>query len=228
MVKKVLFVLSSHEQLGNTGKQTGWYLAEAAHPHHVLTSKGIEVEFTSPAGGKAPLDESSKSEDYLKDEVNKHFFNDPKIQSLVSNTKKASEVKINEYDAILYVGGHGVMWDFADNETLVKLGEAIWAKGGVVAAVCHGPAGVINLKDEKGEILVKGKNVAGFSNDEEEAIGLTKVVPYSLEDRLKGQGANYSKGDKWTSHVVVDGRLVTGQNPQSANAVGEAIAKLLA
>ncbi|CAF1294241.1 unnamed protein product, partial [Didymodactylos carnosus] len=181
------------------------------------------VDFASVKGGLAPVDPSSID---LKDAVNKQFW-EGEGKSLTENTKKASKIYPNDYDAVFYAGGHGVMWDFPTNPDLWNISETIWNNGGVVAAVCHGPAGLVNLKDKNGEYIIQGRQVAGFTNEEEEAVGMTKVVPFLLEDALKKQGGVYSKAANWESYVKVDGKLITGQNPASAAAVGEEIAKLL-
>jgi len=227
MTKKVLFVLSSHSDLGTSGQKTGWYLPEAAHPYHVLTSKGFAVDFASPKGGHAPVSPNSTTEDFLKDELNNQFLNSPKTKALYENTLKASAVDPKQYGAILYVGGHGGMWDFADDATLIKVAETIWANGGVVAAVCHGVAGILNLKAPNGELIIKGRQVTGFTNAEEEAISLTNVMPFLVEDKLKEHGGKFSSAGVWAPHVLVDGKLVTGQNPGSATGVAEEIAKLV-
>ncbi len=221
---KVLIVVTSHSQLGNTGKLTGYYLPEVTHPAHALEKDGIAFDIASPKGGKAPMDESSKD---LSDPINKSFMSKTDFVKKLENTKKLEDIKPSDYQAILFAGGHGTMWDFKDNKSLAKLAADIYQKGGVVAAVCHGPAALINIKLQSGEYLVKGKKVAGFSNAEEEAAGLTKIMPFLLETELVNRGAKYSKVDLWKEHVQVDERLVTGQNPASAEGVGQAIAKLL-
>lgn len=221
---KVLIVVTSHSQLGNTGKPTGYYLSEVTHPAHVLEQAGYTVEIASPQGGKAPMDPSSLD---LKDPVNKAMLENPEFKKKLDNTLKLASVDSTKYAAILFSGGHGTMWDFKDEPAVSKVAAAIYEKNGVVAAVCHGPAALINLKLSNGKYLIAGKNVAGFSNDEEKAVELTKIVPFSLEDELVKRGGKYSKTKLWGNHVVVDDRLVTGQNPASATSVGEAIAKLL-
>lgn len=218
---KILFVLSSHEKLGDTGKETGFYLSEAAHPWKVLKGD-YQIEFVSPEGGKVPVDGFD-----LEDPVNKEFWENPQIQKALNNTMKPSDVDPAEYVAIHYVGGHGTMWDFPQNQTLAEIAEKIYEDQGVVSAVCHGPAGLLNIKLPDDSYLIDGKKVAGFSNAEEEAAGLTEVVPFLLEDKLKERGARYSEGEKFTEHVVKDGRLVTGQNPQSATKMAEMVLELL-
>lgn len=223
-ILKVLVVVTSHSELGNTGKPTGYYLSEVTHPVVALERSGISVDIASPKGGKAPMDESSLD---LKDPINKTYMEKTEFVKKLENTIKLADIDPSKYSAIVFAGGHGTMWDFKDDTTIPKLSSAIYEKGGVVAAVCHGPAALINIKLSNGTYLISGKNVGGFSNAEEEAAGLTKVVPFSLEDELVKRGARYSKTGLWGNHVVVDGRLVTGQNPASAESVGEAVAKIL-
>jgi putative intracellular protease/amidase len=218
---KILFVLSSHEKLGDTGKETGFYLSEAAHPWKVLKGN-YQIDFVSPEGGKVPVDGFD-----LEDPVNKEFWENPQIQKALNNTMKPSDVNTTNYVAIHYVGGHGTMWDFPQNEALAEIAAKIFQNKGVVSAVCHGPAGLLNIKLSNGSYLIDGKKVAGFSNAEEKAAGLTEVVPFLLENKLKERGANYSEGEIFTEHVVRDGRLITGQNPQSATKMAEEVLELL-
>eukprot|EP01133_Synstelium_polycarpum_P002652 gene2652-3058_t len=223
---KVLFVLSSHGELGNSGKKTGWYLSEASHPWESLTKKGFEVDFVSPKGGAPPLDPSSN--DVEKDLVNKAFMEDKEVAQKLKNTLSPDKVNPKDYICIHYVGGHGVMWDVVDDSKLLEIARTIYEdQGGVVSAVCHGPSGIFNIKLKNGSYLVADKHVAAFTNAEEEAVGLTKVVPYSLQDRLQERGAIVTVGDLWSSTCRVDGRLVTGQNPQSAKELGEKLTDLL-
>ncbi|PWJ42088.1 type 1 glutamine amidotransferase domain-containing protein [Sediminitomix flava] len=220
--QKILFVLSSHSELGDTGKETGYYLSEAAHPYEVLHKAGYQIDFVSPKGGKAPVDGFD-----LDDKVNKAFWENEEIQKQLNNTLKPSQVKAKDYVAIHYVGGHGTMWDFPNNKKLAKIARDIYENEGVVSAVCHGPSGLLNIKLSNGEYLIEGKNVSVFTNEEEEAVKLTEVVPFSLEDEFIAKGAKVDKAENWASKVSVDGRLVTGQNPASAKEVGEAIITLL-
>lgn len=221
---KVLIVVTSHANLGTTGKPTGYYLPEVTHPYAVLVEQGITVDIASPQGGKAPLD--AKSLD-LQDPVNKYFWENPATRSKLENTIPLTEIKAESYKVILFAGGHGTMWDFAKNQHIQNLTKEIYENGGFVAAVCHGPAALVDVKLSNGKYLVDGKKVAAFSNAEEEAAGLTKVMPFLLETELVKRGAIYSKADLWAKHVVTDGRLVTGQNPASASEVGRELAKLL-
>lgn len=220
--ERILFVLTSHGVKGSTGEPTGFYLSEVTHPYEILTRAGYEVDFVSPKGGRPPVDGLK-----LDDPINAAFWKDPAMQRRLDSTLRPDQVRPEDYEAIFYAGGHGTMWDFADNVELAALASRIYADGGVVAAVCHGPAGILNIKAPDGSLLIAGRDVTGFSNEEEEAAKLTEVVPYLLEDELKARGARYSKAEKFQKHCMVSGRLVTGQNPASAGAVGEAIAELL-
>jgi len=224
MPGKILFAVTNHSELGTTGKKTGWYLPEVAHPYHVFVKAGYTVDFISPKGGLSPVDEGSKSV-AEKDEVSKDFLNNH--IDATTNTKKPSDVSSKDYVAFFYPGGHGPLWDLADNSEVGKIAAQIYEHGGPVGAVCHGPAGLLSVKLSNGEHLVKGKKVTGFSNEEEEAAGLTKVVPFSLEDKLKEQGGIYSHGPKWAPYAISDGRVVTGQNPASSTPVAEEFLKLL-
>ncbi len=221
---KALIVVTSHADLGSTGKKTGYYLPEVTHPFFELVDKGIEVDIASIKGGKAPMDEGSRS---LTDPANKRFLESKAFAALLENTKKLEAVNAEDYQAIIFAGGHGTMWDFAQTKAVASVAEGIYRRGGVVAAVCHGPAALVNLKNEDGSPLVRGKRLATFSNAEEEAAGLTKFVPFLLESEFKKLGARYESAPLWQEKVVVDGRLVTGQNPASAAGVGEEVAKLL-
>lgn len=215
--QKILFVLTNHDQKGNTGIKTGFFLSEAAHPWEILKDH-YEIDFVSPLGGKCPVDGFD-----LKDPVNKEFWENKEIQEKINNTMKPSEVNPADYVAIHFVGGHGAMWDFPQNKELAKIAAKIYENEGVVSAVCHGPAGLVNIKLDNGSYLIAGKRVAGFSNGEEKAVKLDKAVPFLLEDKLKERGAEYSCGPNWKEHVEHDGRLITGQNPQSATKVGEEV-----
>lgn len=217
-MKKILFVVTSHDKKGNTGQPTGYYLGEVSHPWEVLQNAGYEIDFVSPQGGKAPVDGFN-----LEDPINKKFWDDKKYRSKIEHTKKPSEIKTKDYVAIFYAGGHGAMWDFADNTELAKIAQKIYENNGVVSAVCHGPAGLVNIKLSNGNYLVDGKKINAFTNEEEIAVKLENVVPFALETKLIERGANFEKSGLWQSHVTTDQRVVTGQNPQSAKEVGEAI-----
>jgi putative intracellular protease/amidase len=222
MEKKILFVVTSHDKKGNTGEPTGYYLAEVAHPWEVLHNAGYEIDFVSPQGGKAPVDGFN-----LEDPINKKFWDNAAYQQKISHTMKPSEVDPSKYAAIFYAGGHGAMWDFADNTALAGIAGRIYEAGGVVSAVCHGPAGLVNIRLSNGQYLVAGKKINAFTNEEETAVKLDKVVPFLLETTLIARGAIFEKSGLWQKHVVTDQRVVTGQNPASAQAVGEATLAVL-
>lgn len=222
MKKKILFVVTSHDKKGNTGESTGYYLGEVSHPWEVLHHSGYEIDFVSPKGGKAPVDGFN-----LDDAANNAFWNNNEYRYKVEHTLTPSEINPNDYAAIYYAGGHGAMWDFADNVQLAKIAQQIYEKNGIVGAVCHGPAGLVNIKLSNGKYLVDGKKINAFTNEEEAAVKLEKVVPFALETKLIERGAKFEKSGLWQQHVVTDSRVVTGQNPQSAKAVGEAILALL-
>ena len=223
---KILMVLTSHDQLGNTGKKTGFWLEEFAAPYYILKDAGAAITLASPKGGQPPLDPKSDLPENLT-ELTKRFRADKAAQAELANTKKLSDVSADDYDAVFYPGGHGPMWDMPDNTTSIALIEAFVKAGKPVGAVCHAPAALVNVRGVDGEYLVKGKRVTGFTNAEEEAVGLSKVVPFLLEDRLKERGGLYSKGADWAPYVQVDGKLVTGQNPASSGPAAEALLKLL-
>jgi len=219
---KALFVLTSHGEKGNTGQKTGFYLPEAAHPWEVLRREGIGVDLVSPKGGKPPMDGVD-----LDDPAQRAFVEDPEMARKLKDTLRPEQVDAADYDAILFVGGHGTMWDFPQNGELARVAADVYEAGGAVGAVCHGPAGLVNVRLSNGEHLVAGKTVASFTDDEERAVGLADVVPFLLESRLKERGAGHTKAPNFEAHVEVDGRLVTGQNPASAAGVGEALARVV-
>ncbi len=221
---KVLFVLTSHSELGNTGEKTGFWVEEFAAPYYVLTDEGVDVTIASPKGGQPPIDPKSEAPDAQTEET-KRFYADKDLKERMANTKKLSDVKAEDFDAVFYPGGHGPMWDLYDDKNSIALIQDFWSEGKPVAAVCHAPSALLNVKDINGDPLVKGKKVTGFTNSEEAAVKLTEVVPYLLEDELKALGGNYSKGSDWSSYVVKDGMLITGQNPASS---AEAARELLA
>ncbi len=221
-MKKVLFVITSHDKKGETGEPTGYYLAEVSHPWNVLFSAGYEIDFVSPKGGKSPVDGFD-----LEDSINKQFWDNLKYRNKIENSMKPSEVKTEEYSAIFYAGGHGTMWDFPDNIELAKIAAQIYENNGIVSAVCHGPAGLVNIKLSNEKYLVEGKKINSFTNEEEIGVGLEKVVPFMLETKLIERGAIFEKSGLWQKHITTDQRIITGQNPQSAQAVGEAILREL-
>jgi putative intracellular protease/amidase/quinol monooxygenase YgiN len=222
MRKKILFVVTSHDQKGNTGEPTGYYLSEVAHPWNELVNAGYEIDFVSPKGGKAPVTGFN-----LEDSINKKFWEDPAYRYKRENTMQPSEVNTDNYVAIHYAGGLGSMWDFADNTMLALIAAKIYEKGGIVSAVCHGPAGLINVRLSNGKYLIDGKRINAYSNEEEEHIKMEKVVPFLLEPTLIERGAIFEKSGIAQVHVVTDQRVVTGQNPESAKAVGAAVIEQL-
>jgi putative intracellular protease/amidase len=223
---KILMVLTSHDKLGNTGRKTGFWLEEFAAPYFTFLDAGATITVASPKGGQPPLDPVSDMPEG-QTELTRRFKNDPAAQKVLTNTVRLSDVEAGDYDAVFYPGGHGPMWDLAEDLQSIALIEAFWNAGKPVGAVCHGP-GVFHRVKVDGQPLVKGKRVTGFTNDEEEAVHLTKVVPFLVEDELKRLGARYEKVENWKPYVVTDGRLVTGQNPASSKSGAEALLKLLA
>lgn len=220
--KKILFIVTSQNQIPKTGKSTGAYIGEITHPYEVLTKAGYKIDFVSPKGGETPLD----GMDSL-DKTSKKYLADNEFLQKIQLTKTPDEVSAKDYDAIFYAGGHGTMFDLPQNKKLQKLTAEIYESGGVVSAVCHGPAGLVNVELSDGSYLVEGKEVSAFTNEEEEAVKLTTAMPFLLEDKLKARGAKYTKADNFKKHVVVSDRVITGQNPASAKAVGEEILKAL-
>ncbi|KAB1118185.1 type 1 glutamine amidotransferase domain-containing protein [Micromonospora aurantiaca] len=216
---RALIALTSHSELGRTGRSTGYYVGEAAEPWEVFRAAGYDVDLASVAGGEPPVDG--------RDE-NDTTQNDFLATAGVTDTPKAADVDPAGYDVILFAGGHGTMWDFPDDPDLARIARSVYERGGVVAAVCHGPSALVNLTLTDGSRLIAGKRVAGFTNSEEAAVGLTDEVPFLLADKLGEAGAQHVPAPDFTEHVVVDGRLVTGQNPQSARAVADAVVKLIA
>jgi len=222
--QRVLFVVTSHGQLGDTGKETGYFLREVAYPHTALTEAGYQVDFVSPKGGATPMDPISKD---LDDEVNKAFVENEALMTTLQDTLTPETIDPSNYVAIFYAGGHGTMWDLPDCAALARIAVAIYEEGGAIGAVCHGPAGLVNMKLSDGSYLVAGKRVASFTDEEEQAVGLENVMPFLLASELKKRGAIHTKADNFKPHVEVDGRLVTGQNPPSAKGVGEALVQVL-
>jgi putative intracellular protease/amidase len=223
---KVLMVLTSHSELGDTGKKTGFWVEEFAAPYYTLKDAGAEITLASPKGGQPPIDPKS-AEPGAQTEATKRFDKDAELQKLLANTKKLGEVKAADFDAVFFPGGHGPLWDLTKDPDSIKLIQDFWRAKKPVAAVCHAPSVLLNVKDENGEPLVKGKRVTGFTNTEEEAVQLTKVVPFLLEDELKNKGGQYSKKEDWASYVVKDGMLITGQNPASSEAAAKELLALL-
>ncbi|WP_341212394.1 type 1 glutamine amidotransferase domain-containing protein [uncultured Limimaricola sp.] len=221
---KILMILTSHDRLGDTGEKTGFWLEEFAAPYYVFKDAGAEITLASPQGGQPPLDPKSDEPDF-QTEATHRFKEDKEAQDQLASTERLDEIYPNQYDAVFYPGGHGPMWDLAENADSRRIIEAFVNNDRPLGAVCHAPAIFLHTQTEAGEPLVKGRKVTGFTNGEEEGVGLTDVVPFLLEDMLKGHGADYSKGDDWAPYVLVDGTLVTGQNPASSE---EAAKKLLA
>lgn len=219
---RVLMVLTSHGELGDTGEPTGFYLSEFTHPYHVFTEAGYQIDVISPKGGKAPMDGVNR-----EDPINAAFLADPDLVAITEHTRKPRKVHAKHYNAIFFAGGHGTMWDFPNNTRLQSLTADIYEQGGVVAAVCHGPAGLVNVTLSDGSYLVAGKRVNSFTDEEERAVAKDDVVPFMLETKLRERGGVFSESGNFESHVVVDGRLVTGQNPASATGVAEAVVELL-
>jgi putative intracellular protease/amidase len=223
---KILIVLTSHDQLGDTGEKTGFWLEEFAAPYYLLKDAGAAITLASPKGGQPPLDPKSDLPEN-QTELTKRFSSDSAAQTELSNTKKLADVSADDFDAIFYPGGHGPMWDLADNVISIALIEAFVKADKPVGAVCHAPVALVNARGKDGAYLVKGKRVTGFTNEEESAVGLTAVVPFLLEDRLKERDGIFSKAATWAPYVQVDGKLVTGQNPASSGPAAEELLKLL-
>jgi len=223
---KILLILTSHDQLGDTGEKTGFWLEEFAAPYYVLKDAGADITIATPNGGMPPIDPKSTTTDFQTAST-KRYDEDKDLQKLLSNSEKLERISAEDYDGVFYPGGHGPLWDLTDNQKSLELIASFWAAKKPVAAVCHAPAVLLNAKDQNGEPLIKGKNVTGFTNTEEEAVQLTEVVPFLLEDELQNKGGNYSKGEDWGVYVVQDGLLITGQNPASSEKAAEKLLDLL-
>ena len=223
---KILMVLTSHDQLGDTGKKTGFWLEEFAAPYYVMKDAGAEITLASPKGGQPPLDPKSDEPD-AQTEATDRFKADQMAQQLLASTTPLSQIKPDDFDAVFYPGGHGPLWDLAEDQGSIALIEAFAAKDRPIGAVCHAPGVLRHVKGKDGQPLVNGRKVTGFTNSEEEAVGLTKVVPFLVEDMLQERGGRYEKGADWGVYVVTDGKLVTGQNPASSEEAAKALLKLL-
>jgi len=223
---KVLMVLTSHDTLGNTGRKTGFWLEEFAAPYFTFLDAGAAVTVASPKGGQPPLDPVSDTPEGQTD-LTRRFKRDPAAQAVLAETVRLADVRAADYDAVFYPGGHGPMWDLAEDSSSIALIEAFYNAGKPVAAVCHAP-GVLRHVQFEGQPLVKGKRVTGFTNGEEEEVHLTKIVPFLVEDELLRLGGVFEKVANWVPFVHTDGRLVTGQNPASSRPGAEALLKLLA
>ncbi|WP_216917602.1 type 1 glutamine amidotransferase domain-containing protein [Nocardia noduli] len=218
---RVLFILTSHDDLGGL-RRTGYYLNEAAHPWKVLREAGYEVDLASVKGGVPPQDGRDE-----QDAGQQEFLTDPAVAAQLANTRTVTDYDPCDYDAVLYVGGHGTVFDFPGNRALADFSAKVYENNGVVAAVCHGPAGLLDITLSDGSYLVSGKDLTSFTNAEEDAVGLTDVVPVLLETALTERGAIHHRAPNFTDNVIVDGRLVTGQNPASATGLAEALVKVL-
>lgn len=223
---KILMVLTSHDKLGDTGQKTGFWLEEFASPYYVFKDAGAEVVLASPKGGQPPLDPNSEGEDSQTEDT-RRFEKDEQAQQQLANTQKLSEINADDFDAVFYPGGHGPLWDLTHDQYSIDLITKTLQANKPLAAVCHAPAVLTEVRTNQGVSLVKGKSVTGFSNSEEAAVQLTEVVPFLLEDKLKALGGSYKKADDWTSFVQVDGGLITGQNPGSSAETAKALLKQL-
>ncbi|MDC1284739.1 type 1 glutamine amidotransferase domain-containing protein [Gammaproteobacteria bacterium] len=221
----ILIILTSHDELGETGLKTGFWLEEFATPYFTLLDAGASITLASPKGGQPPIDPKSDEPDF-QTAATERFKSDSNAQTVLANTSKLSDIKAEDYDAVMYPGGHGLLWDLANDQDSIAIIEAMVAANKPVASVCHAPAVLLKAKAPNGEPLVKGKKVAGFTNSEEDAVQLTDVVPLLVEDELIRLGGQYSKVDDWQSYAITDGKLITGQNPASSEAVAKAILEL--
>lgn len=213
---KILTVLTSHDQLGQTGRKTGFWLEELAAPYYVFKDAGVDVVLSSPKGGLPPLDPKSNEPDF-QTEATRRFEDDSEANAALSNTLPLETINLSNFDAVFYPGGHGPLWDLAEDQTSINLISSTIAQGKPIALVCHAPGVLRHVKNSDGTPLVLGKKVTGFTNSEEAGVGLTDIVPFLVEDELIRQGAKYSKGGDWQSYVVKDGLLITGQNPASSS-----------
>lgn len=223
---KVLIVLTSHDKLGDTGEKTGFWLEEFASPYYYLKDAGVQITLASPSGGQPPLDPKSNEPDFHTD-ATRRFETDQAAQNELANTAKLSEMKVTDFDAVFYPGGHGPLWDLHNDSDSIALIEGFIAADKPVASVCHAPAVLLKAKAQNGDPLVKDKKITGFTNSEEAAVQLTDIVPYLLEDQLIKMGGIYQKVEDWNPLVVVDGLIITGQNPSSSHVVAEALVKAL-
>jgi len=222
----ILMVLTSHDQMGDTGHKTGFWLEEFTAPYYVFRDAGAAVTIASPKGGKPPVDPNSEADEALTN-TTRRFQADAHAKEALASTKKLNDVDMNGFDAVFYPGGHGPMWDLVNDKKSVALIKAAYEQDKVIGAVCHAPAVFKNVEIKPGQNLVGGREVTGFSNSEEEAVGLATIVPFLLEDMLKENTATYSKGDDWAPHIVVDGKLITGQNPASSEGAAKAVVQML-
>ena len=221
-----LIILTSHDQLGDTGLKTGFWLEEFATPYYALIDAGVDVTLASPKGGQPPLDPKSDEADF-QTAATERFKNDTEAQRALANTAILSDLDAADFDSIMYPGGHGPLWDLANDGDSIAMIERMFAANKPVAAVCHAPAVLIHAKAPNGDPLVKGKKVTGFANSEEDAVQLSSIVPFLLENELKQLGGEYSKVDDWHPYAITDGNLITGQNPASSEEVAKQLLKLL-
>jgi len=222
----ILMVLTSHDQLGDTGRKTGFWLEEFAAPYYAFVDAGADVTLASPKGGQPPLDPKSDEPD-ARTEATRRFNDDQQAQKQLAETVRLGDVDADDFDAVFYPGGHGPLWDLSSDADSIELIRKTLESGKPLGAVCHAPAALIDVKDSDGKYLVSGKHVTGFTNSEEDAVGLTGVVPYLVQDRLVQRGGRYRRGKDWGVHVEVDGLLVTGQNPASSAPAAEKLLELL-
>ena len=222
--EKILIVLTSHTELGTTGKKTGFWLPELTHPYYEFSKEGYSVDVASIDGGMAPVDSKAFEED---DEYHQVFLTDAKLMAKVIQTIPLAEVNPDDYQVIMFAGGSGPMWDFPDNKDINRISSSIYENKGIVSAVCHGSAALINIRLSNGKLLIADKRVSAFSNEEEASLGTTEIVPFLLQDKLIEQGAIYVYGNAWEENVVVENRLITGQNPASAKKVAQSIIGML-
>ena len=223
---KVLMVITSHDQLGNTGRKTGFWLEELAAPYYVFKDAGVDITLASPKGGRPPLDPKS-NEPENRTELTLRFESDEEAEAQLNQTVRLDSVKQEDFDTVFYPGGHGPMWDLAEDKNSIKLLESFLAAGKTFAVVCHSSGALRRVKTADGKLFVEGKTVTGFTNGEEEAVGLTKVVPFLVEDELMSLGATFSKVKNWGVHTVADGQLITGQNPASSGPAAKLLLEML-
>ena len=223
---KILMVLTSHDQMGDTRHKTGFWLEEFTAPFYVFKDAGADITLASPKGGQPPVDPNSEAEDALT-ESTRRFSEDTHAREMLASTRKLADVDMNQYDAIFYPGGHGPLWDLAEDDKSIALIKTAYEQDKVIGAVCHAPAVFKNVFIKPDQNIVGGREVTGFSNTEEDAVQLTNIVPFLLEDMLKQNNARYSRGDDWAPHIVVDGKLITGQNPASSEGAAKAVLQAL-
>ncbi|RBP31781.1 putative intracellular protease/amidase [Marinobacter pelagius] len=223
---KILMVLTSHDQMGDTGHKTGFWLEEFTAPYYVFKDAGADITIASPKGGQPPVDPNSEAEGALT-ETTERFMKDAHAKEMLASTKKLSDVDMNEYDAVFYPGGHGPLWDLANDETSIALIKKAYDQDKVIGAVCHAPAVFKNVFIKPEQNIVGGRKVTAFTNTEEDAVQLTNIVPFLVEDMLKDNAGEYTRGDDWAPHIVVDGKLITGQNPASSEGAAKAVVQAL-